>query len=81
MNKGITFVDFHSVGKTSDTIDLLKMTRRELETKSAHSRRSHAKILIRPVALDLQSLGIKKKLLKESVVFEFESMFSHLNII
>ena len=47
---------FHSVGKTTDTIDLLKMEQRELTTRSAHSRRSRAEILSTPVALDLQSL-------------------------
>ena len=49
-------MDFHSVGKTPDAIDLLKMAQRELATRSAHSRRSRAEILSRPVALDLQSL-------------------------
>ena len=54
-------MDFHSVGKTPDTIDLLKMAQRELATRSAHSRRSRAEILSRPVALDLQSLDNKEK--------------------
>ena len=49
-------MDFHSVGKMPDTIDLLKMAQRELATRSVHSRRSRAEILSSPVALDLQSL-------------------------
>ena len=68
LNKGITFVDFRSVGKTPDTIDLLKMAQRELATRSAHSRRSCAKILSRLVTLDLQSLDNKQKTVQQSVV-------------
>lgn len=52
----MTLVDFHSAGKTPDTIDLLKIQQRELATKSVHSRRRRAEILFNPVALDLQSL-------------------------
>ena len=47
-------MDFYSVGKTPDAIDLLKMTRRELAARSALSRRSRAHILSSPVALDLK---------------------------
>ena len=61
-------MDFHSVGKTPDTIDLLKIAQRELATRSAHSRRSRAEILSRPVALDLQSLDNKEKTVEQSVV-------------
>jgi len=61
-------VDFHSVGKTPDTIDLLKMAQRELATRSAHSRRSRAEILSSPVALALQSLDNKEKPVEQSVV-------------
>ena len=61
-------MDFHSRGKTPDTIDLLKIEQRELATRSAHSRRSCAEILSRPVALDLQSLDNKEKTVKQSVV-------------
>ena len=60
-------MDFHSVGKTPDTIDLLKMGQRELATRSAHSRRTRAEILSRPVALDLQSLDNKEKTVKGAV--------------
>ena len=52
---------FHSIGKTPDTIDLLKMAQRELSTRSAHSRRIRAEILSSAVALDLQSLDSKEK--------------------
>ena len=58
----------HSVGKTPDTIDLLKMAQRELATRSTHSRRSRAEILSSPVALDLQSLDNKEKTVEQSVV-------------
>ena len=61
-------MDFHSVGKTPDTIDLLKMAQRELATRSAHSRRRRAEMLSRPVALDLQSLDNKGETIKQSVV-------------
>ena len=62
-------MDFHSVRITPDTIDLLKMTQRELATRSAHSRRSRAEILSRPVALYLKSLDNKyKKTVKQSEV-------------
>ena len=54
-------MDFHSIGKMPDTIDLLKMAQRELATRSAHSRKSRAEILSGPVALDLQSLDSKEK--------------------
>ena len=54
-------MDFHSIGKTPDTIDLLKIAQRELATRSVHSRRSRAEILSRPVALDLHSLDNKEK--------------------
>ena len=54
-------MDFHSIGNTPDTIDLLKIEQRELATRSAHSRRSRAEILSRPVALDLQRLDNKEK--------------------
>ena len=56
---------FHSVGKTPDTIDLLKMAQRELTTR----RRSRAEILSSPVALDLQSLDCKEKKLLNSQWF------------
>jgi len=68
LNKGITLVDFYSVGKTLDTIDLLNMAQRELATRSAHSPSSRAEILSRPVALDLQSLDNKEKIVKQSLV-------------
>ena len=61
-------MDFHSIGNTPDTIDLLKIEQRELATRSAHSRRSRAEILSRPVALDLQRLDNKEKTVKQSVV-------------
>ena len=54
-------MDFHSVGKTPDTIDPLKMAQRELATRLAHSQRGRAEILSSPVALDLQSLDSKEK--------------------
>ena len=57
---------FHSVGKTPDTIDLLKMAQRELTTRSALSRRSRAETLFSPVALDLDSLDSKEKKLLNS---------------
>ena len=57
---------FHSVGKTPDTIDLLKMAQRELTTRSALSRRSCAETLSSPVALDLDSLDRKEKKLLNS---------------
>ena len=44
-------MDFHSVGKTPDTIDPLKMAQRELATRLAHSQRGRA----------LQSLDSKEK--------------------
>ena len=61
-------MDFHSIGNTPDTIDLLKKEQRELATRSAHSRRSRAEILSWPVALDLQRLDNKEKTVKHSVV-------------
>ena len=49
-------MDFHSVGKTPDTIDLLKVAERELVTRSAHPQRSRAEILSWSLALDLQKV-------------------------
>ena len=54
-------MDFHSVGKMPDIIDLLKMAQRELATRSAYSRRSRSEILSSLLALDLQSLDSKEK--------------------
>ena len=45
-------MDFHSVGKTPNIIDLLKMAPRELMTRSAHSRRNRTEILSSLVAVE-----------------------------
>ena len=48
-------MDFHSVGKTPDTIELLEMAQRELATRNQ-------------MTLDLQSLNNKEKTVELPVV-------------
>ena len=51
------------------------MAQRELATRSAHSRRSRAEILSRPVTLDL-SLDSKEKTVEQSVVLSSSNLCS-----
>ena len=66
----MTLEHLHSSGKIPVVIERLKIQQTEEAIRSAHSRRSLAEILSRPVAFDPHNLDkIEVKTLEGSVVF------------
>ena len=65
----MTLEHFHSSGKIPVVMERLKIQQTEEAIRSAHSRRSLAEILSRPVAFDSHNLDNKVKAFEGLVVF------------
>ena len=63
LNSGVTLAHFQSSGNIAELRDLLKMLHRGVEIRSAHSRISLAEMLLRPIALDVDSLFERERAL------------------